>query len=48
MVLFLLSEIIGENTSLKTNSIFGTFRNFLKGEAIKSKREVDKLLTDEN
>ena len=46
MILFLISEIIGETTRIKSNSIFGVIRNFLRGEAQKSKPQVDKLLSE--
>ena len=43
-VLFLLSELIGENKSISANSIFGLIKSFLKGESLKAKSDVDKLL----
>lgn len=48
MILFLLSEIIGESEKIKSNSIYGVIHSFLKGEAKKSQSEVDKLMSDGN
>jgi hypothetical protein len=41
-ILFLASELIGEASDVKANSIFGVIRNFLKGEAKKGINSLEK------
>lgn len=45
-ILFLLSELIGENKRIRSSSIYGLIRDFLKGESIKAKPKLEKLLDD--
>jgi hypothetical protein len=39
-VLFLISELLGESDKIKSNSVFGVIRDFLRGEAKKVEPEV--------
>ncbi len=43
-ILFLLSELIGEIPSLKSNSVFGLIRDLLKGEYKKESQDLAKAL----
>jgi len=43
-ILFLISELLGENKKIKASSVFGLIRSFLKGEALKAQPEVAKMI----
>jgi hypothetical protein len=43
-ILFILSELLGEIPSIKSNSVFGLIRDFLRGEAKKDTAELAKAL----
>jgi hypothetical protein len=47
LILFLISELLGENEKIRANSVFGAFRSFLKGESLKVLPEVEKHLREE-
>ena len=42
--LFIISELLGEVPSIKSNSVFGFIRDFLKGEAKKDTADLAKAL----
>jgi hypothetical protein len=43
-LLFIVSELLGEIPSIKSNSIYGLIRDFLKGEAKKDTADLAKAL----
>jgi hypothetical protein len=46
-ILFLLSELIGENKKIAASSVFGSIRNFLKGESQKALPQVEKAINNQ-
>jgi hypothetical protein len=45
-LLFLISELIGENPKMGANSVFGFIRDLLKKESLKNKPELDRLFEE--
>ena len=43
-ILFIVSELLGEIPSVKSNSVYGFIRDFLKGEAKKDAADLAKAL----
>ena len=43
-VLFILSELLGELPSIRSNSVYGLIRDFLRGEAKKDAADLAKAL----
>jgi hypothetical protein len=47
-ILFLISELLGENKRFTSNSVYSAIRTFLKGQSVAAKPKVDLLLRDES
>jgi hypothetical protein len=43
-ILFLISELLGESQKIKSNSVYGFIRSFLKGESKSALPEIEKSI----
>jgi hypothetical protein len=46
-ILFLISELLGENKKIKSNSVFGLIRSFLKSESKTALPEVENSIQND-